>query len=404
MKAVILAAGKGTRMRPLTSDTPKPLLPVAGKKIIQHNIDLLENEVEEIIVVAGYKTEQFENYFNDSEKVTIIEQKKAKGTADAALQVKEHIEGKTVILNGDDIYGEELKDVIQFESGILAAKSPTPEKYGVIEIDDGKVVDIQEKPEDPASNFVNTGFYVVQPDFFEMLEQVEESKRGEYEITDALDTYINKHEVEIKETKRWLPCSYPWQIIDSNEVLIEDIEREIKSKIPENATVNGDVRIEENVNIRENSVIEGPAIIKENCEIGPNAYIRPGTVLEEEVKVGNSEVKNSVIRKNSNVPHFNYVGDSYIGKNANLGAGAKTANLKNNDKLVEMMVKGDLMETDRKKLGAIIGSEASIGVNTAIKPGRKVGYQAITDAQEKISEDLPDGTVFKDGEIHENRN
>lgn len=403
MKAVILAAGKGTRMRPLTQDTPKPLLPVAGKPIIQHNIDLLEDEVDEILVVAGYKIEQFRDYFSDNENVRIIEQEKAKGTANAALQAQEHIEEKTIVLNGDDIYGREVEQATKHDSAILAAQSPTPEKYGVIDIENGKVAGIQEKPDNPASNFVNTGFYVVEPEFFELLQKVEKSERGEYEITDALEEYINNHEIETIETGRWLPCSYPWQLVDANEVLMKDTEREIQGDVADSATVKHNVVVEEGAVIHENSVLEGPAIVKEGCEIGPNAYIRAGTVLEENVKVGNSEVKNSVVGKGSHVPHFNYVGDSYIAKEVNLGAGAKTANLRNDSKVVEMMVKDELMETDRKKMGAIIGSEASIGVNTVIKPGRKVGYRSSTDAQEKISEDLPDSMVLKDGEKYENR-
>jgi len=403
MIAVILAAGKGTRMRPLTQDTPKPLLPVAGKPIIQHNIDLLQEEVDEILVVAGYKIEQFNEYFNDNKKISIIEQEEVRGTANAALQAQEYIDGKTIILNGDDIYGEELEKAIKQESAMLAARSPTPEKYGVLEIENGKVADVQEKPDDPASNLVNTGFFVVQPEFFNILEEVEKSERGEYEITDALDDYINSQNVEVVETKRWLPCSYPWQLIDANEVLMKNIERNIEGEVAESATVKGNVILEENAKICENSVITGPAIIKKGCNVGPNARVRPGSVLEQEVKLGCSEVKNSVIRENSRAPHFNYVGDSYLGKEVNLGAGAKIANLKNNKELVEMTVEGTLMATDRKKLGTVIGSKACIGVNTAIKPGRKVGYQAITDALEKVSEDIPDNKVLKDGEMYENR-
>lgn len=403
MKAVILAAGKGTRMRPLTQDTPKPLLPVAGKPIAQHNIDLLQDEVDEILVVAGYRIKQFRDYFSDNSNVRIIEQENASGTANAALQAQEHVNEKVIILNGDDIYGEELEQAIKHDSAILAAQSPKPEKYGVIDIENGKVVDIQEKPDNPASNFVNTGFYVVQPEFFELLEKVEKSERDEYEITDALDDYINSHSVETVETKRWLPCSYPWQLVDANEALMKDIERKIHGEVAESATVKGNVVIAEGAVVRENSVLEGPAIIKQGCEIGPNAYIRPGTVLGKNVKVGNSEVKNSVVCKDSHVPHFNYVGDSYVGEEVNLGAGVKTANLRNDDKVVEMMVKDELMRTDRKKMGAIIGSKASIGVNTSIKPGRKVGYRAITDTQEKISEDIPNLMVLKNGELHENR-
>jgi UDP-N-acetylglucosamine diphosphorylase/glucosamine-1-phosphate N-acetyltransferase len=404
MKAVILAAGRGTRMRPLTKDTPKPLLPVAGKPLIQHNIDLLQGKMEEILVVANYEIEQFREYFEDNRKIRIVEQEGVDGTADAALSALEYIEGKTVILNGDDIYGEELEQAIKHESAILTAQSPTPEKYGVLDIEEGKIVDIKEKPDDPASKFVNTGFYVVQPGFFDLLNRVEKSERGEYEITDALENYIEDHEVKAVETNTWLPCSYPWQLLNANEVMMKDIERNVEGEVAESATVKGEVIIEEGAEVGENSVIEGPAIVKEECKVGPNAYIRPGTVLENNVEVGNSELKNSVIRKNSNIPHFNYVGDSYLGKNVNLGAGTKTANHRNDDTSVEIMVKDELLRTDRKKMGAIIGSKAKIGVNNAIKPGRKVGYNAITDIQEKISENLPDNSLLKDGEIHENRN
>lgn len=401
---MILAAGKGTRMVPLTQDTPKPLLPVAGKPVIQHNIEILQDEVDEILIVASYKIELFKEKFSNQENVKIIEQKKPEGTANAALQVKNRIEGKTAILNGDDIYGEELKQALNRESAILAARSPTPEKYGVMEIENGEIKNIEEKPENPASNFVNTGFYVVQPRFFELLENVEKSERGEYEITDALEEYINQEEMDLVETKRWMPCSYPWQLINANETLMKDTERNIEGEIAESATVKGPVKLEEGSKILENSVVEGPVLIKKDCEIGPNSYLRPGTVLEKNVEIGNSaEVKNSVIREGSNIPHLNYVGDSYLGKNVNMGAGAKTANLRNDNRQVEMRIKGELKKTNREKVGAIIGSEASIGVNTAIKPGRKVGYQAITDAMEKVSEDLDDKTVLKDGEQYQNR-
>ena len=399
MKAVILAAGKGTRMHPLTEDTPKPLLPVAGKPIIQHSIDLLDDEAGEIIIVAGYQLDQLREHFNGRENIRIVEQENPEGTADAALQAKPYIDGKTVVLNGDDIYGEEVREAIKHDSAVLGAQSPTPEKFGVLEIKAGKLESIQEKPEEPPSNFVNTGFYVVQPGFFDLLKNVEKSERGEYEITDALEQYITQEEVEVIETKTWLPCSYPWQLIDANEVLIGDVDREIAGDVAESATIEGEVVVEQGAEVKQNTVIEGPAIIKQGCEIGPNAYIREGTVLEEDVKVGNSEIKNSVVREGSNIPHFNYVGDSYIGKNVNLGAGAKTANLQNNDSLIKMMVKGELKNTGRGKMGAVMGSEARIGVNTSIKPGRKIGYRAVTDCQEKVSEDVPDNAVLKDGEI-----
>lgn len=397
MKAVILAAGKGTRMRPLTEDTPKPLLPVAGKPIIQHNIDLINEHVDEVLVVAGYRIEQFREYFSDTD-VKIIEQEEALGTADAALQAREHVEESAVILNGDDIYGEKVEQVIERGNCVLADRAKKPEKYGVYSHEDGDIMDLAEKPDDPSSHLVNTGCFSVDTDFFELLEKVEESDRGEYEITDALKEYIQKNKVEAVEADRWIPCSYPWQLINANEELLEP-ERRVNSKIPDSSVIRGKVIIEEEAEIDENCVIEGPAIIKSGCEIGPNTFIRGGTVLEENVEVGNSEIKNSVIRENSAAPHFSYIGDSYLGKDVNIGAGTKTANLRGDSQNVQMKVKGKIYGTGREKMGAVIGSEASLGVNNSIKPGRKIGYRSVTDSGEKIEKNVPSGKTLKDGDL-----
>lgn len=397
MKAVILAAGKGTRMKPLTEDTPKPLLPTAGKPIIQHNIDLIERHVDEIVVVAGYEIGQFREYFSDTD-VQIVEQKEALGTAHAALQAREYIEDSALILNGDDIYGEEIKDVIENGNSVLASTADNPSNYGVYDEENGEIQDLIEKPDSPPSNLVSTGCFSVDRSFFEMLEEVGESERGEYEITDALRRYIEEETVELVKTDRWLPCSYPWQLIDANEELLE-VERKIESDIPESTSVRGNVRIDEDVEIDENCVIEGPAVIKKGCELGPNTYIRSGTVLEENVEIGNSEIKNSVIRENSRVPHFSYIGDSYIGKDVNIGAGTKTANLRGDHENIRMLVKGEMYDTGREKMGAIIGSEARIGVNNSIKPGRKIGYQSVTDSGEKVEKNVPSGKTLKDGDL-----
>ena len=397
MKAVILAAGKGTRMRPLTEDTPKPLLNVAGKPIIQHNIDLLREHVDEVIIVGSYKTDLLQS---ELENVTIVEQEKPLGTADAALSAKEHIDGETVILNGDDIYSESVLPLLEEESGLAGYEVDNPENYGVFDIENRKVKDIEEKPENPSSSMANTGFYVVKEEFFELLEQVDKSDRGEYEITDALKEYIQNFEAEFVEDEDWMPCSYPWQLIEANEKLMQGLEQNIEGTVAESATLKGSVVVEENAEILENTVVEGPAIVKSGAEVGPNAHIRPNTVLEENVKVGSSEVKNSVINSGSAIPHFNYVGDSYLGENVNLGAGVKTANKLNDDSNVKVEVKGDLMGTGRRKMGAIIASDVEIGVNSVIKPGRKIGYKASVDALEKIDENIPNNKVLKEGRLH----
>ena len=404
MKAVILAAGKGTRMRPLTDKMAKPLLPVAGKPIIEHNIDVLEDFVEEIIIVAGYRIDQFENRYSERENVRIVEQEEALGTGDAALQAKEFIDGKTVILNGDDIYGSSLEEVMEVDVGIQAFRHENPEEFGVFQTDhEGEVTGLVEKPDNPETGLVNTGVYVVEEDFFDLLEDLEVSERGEYEITDALENYIQKRDLELFEAETWMYCSYPWNLLDANKSLIEDQGKSVDGDVDSSSKLKGEVIIREGATVKENCVIKGPCIIDEGAEIGPNAYIREFSYIGKDLKVGNSsEVKNSIIMEETKLPHFNYVGDSILGRKVNIGAGFKTANLRNDGKNAKYIVKDEIKDTGRKKFGAVIGDNAKIGVNSATNPGARIGSDSITDSMEQI-QNIPAKSTLKDGEIIENR-
>nr|EGQ40236.1 MAG: nucleoside-diphosphate-sugar pyrophosphorylase [Candidatus Nanosalinarum sp. J07AB56] len=127
VKAVILCAGKGTRMRPLTDDTPKPLLPVAGKPIVEHNIEVLRGLVDEIVIVSGYRREQFYARYGNDQDITIVEQREPKGTAHAALQAQDVVGDDLLILNGDDIYGEGLQTMLERGRGGAGLQSGEPD-------------------------------------------------------------------------------------------------------------------------------------------------------------------------------------------------------------------------------------------------------------------------------------
>jgi len=282
MKAVILAAGKGTRMRPLTEEYAKPLLPVAGKPILQHGVDLVEDHVDEIIVVGGYRIEDLEEYFSDNPKVRIVEQEEALGTAHAALQAKDFIDSKTVIMNGDDIYGEKGVEALKHDSAVLADRADEPEKFGVFELEDGKISGLVEKPENPSSDLVNIGFYVVQPEFFDLLEEVEKSERGEYEITDAINRYIEDHEVEFVEADQWLPCSYPHQLLEANLELIDG-----ESFVEDRADVDEDAEVEKSV-VYHDAEVKGnvsDSVVLEGAEIGEDEEAECSIVMKDGTKV-----------------------------------------------------------------------------------------------------------------------
>ena len=403
MKAVILAAGEGTRMRPLTADTPKPLLPVAGEPLIQQSIDQLEEFMDEIIIVTGYLSEQFVELYGEKENITIVEQDEQLGTGDALLAAKEHVDGRFMILNGDDVYTR-LEECLKYDFVAVAGRVEDPENFGVYELERSIPVGINEKPDEPESNLVNAGCFILDAAIFDKLEKTERSERGEIELTDALSEYMRDNHFEMVVDEEWRPCSYPWQLLDANKELIEKIGGRIDGKVADDVDIVGDVIIEEEAVVKSGTVIEGPAIIKEGSIIGPNTHIRSGSFIGKNVEVKNSEIKNSILMENSAVPHFNYVGDSVIGKKANLGAGTKIANVRNDDQKISFDVGGELMDTGRKKLGAVIGSETRIGVNCSIKPGRKIGYRAGIDCHEKVEQTVPDNSILKDGEIIEDRN
>ena len=146
----------------------------------------------------------------------------------------------------------------------------------------------------------------------------------------------------------------------------DDFLKSIPRKVDENIDlIKRRVYIDETVEIKTPIRIEGPVYIGPNCKIGPFSYIRSGTYLEGYNHVGNSEIKNSLILEGSNMPHFNYVGDSIIGRNCNFGAGAKTANLR----LDEGYIRLNGEKTGRKKLGVVMGDNVKIGINVCLYPG-----------------------------------
>ena len=146
--------------------------------------------------------------------------------------------------------------------------------------------------------------------------------------------------------------------------------------------------------IRSGAYIEGPAFIGEGSDIGPNCYIRPFTSIGKKVRIGNAcEIKNSIIMDNTHIGHLSYVGDSVICENCNLGAGTVTANYRLDAGTIKMLVKDKVVDTGRKKLGAILGADVKAGINTLFMPGVKVGNNCWIGPNVVVYRDLPPNTI-----------
>jgi len=379
MKCVILAAGEGKRMHPLTYTRPKVMLPIANKPILELNLlNAIKAGLKQFIFVVGYKSEMVRNYFENGKKWNIkieyVNQGSALGTAHA-IGIVEKFTDDFVVLSGDTIFEQkDIKKIVEKKNSMGIIKVENPKEYGVVEIKKGKVNKILEKMETPISNVINAGIYHFDKKIFDFIKRTSRSLRGEYEITDSINMMTNKIDIEGVLLNEWRDVVYPWHLLDANEEILKKIPKKIEVTVEKNTTIKDKVIIGKNSVIKSGSYIEGPVVIGENCKIGPNCYIRPYTTIGNECHIGNAcEVKNSIVLNNSNIPHQNYIGDSIIGENCNLGAGTKVANLRLDKKNISVILNGKKLDTKRRKLGVIMGDSVQTGINSMMNIGSIIG-------------------------------
>jgi len=393
--AVILAAGEGTRLRPLTSTKPKPMLPVAGKPILEWDLLALSAAgVKKVVIVVGYRKDKIIDYFGKKHSgvsIQYVEQKEQLGTGHATSLTREKIKGSVIVMNGDVLVSEKLiRQVISdFEKKKLAASMAVaevsdPGKYGIIEVSDGFVTSLEEKPSRPKSKLANAGIYAFNQDLYQNLKDVKKSKRLEYELTDVVKALIKSGKVSavvVKDT--WIDVGLPWHLLDANEIMLKKMDLKVckKAVIEDGAKLIGPVHVGDDTVIRSGCYIIGPVYIGEGCLVGPNCFIRPHTTVMNNCHIGTSvELKNDLIMSNSNIPHLSYVGDSILGENVNLGAGTNIANLRFDEAEVKVEIKNTIHGSGRRKFGALIGDNVKTGINVSIMPGRAVYPGAFVDA------------------------
>ena len=393
MQTVILAAGQGTRMRPLTATVPKPMLPVADRPLCAHTADAaVAAGASELVFVVGYGAEAVREYFGDTHRgvpVTYATQSEQLGTAHAVEQATEYVEGAFAVLNGDDLYDEAAIEAL-FDTGpaLGAYRVEDPRPYGVFSLDGDRVVDVVEKPEDPPSDRVNVGAYHFPAAAVDWFADVTLSERGEYEITDVVERLVVERDVRAVPVERWLGVGRPWELLAANEWKLAALDRRIDGDVRGDADLRGTVVVEEGATVEPGVVVEGPALVRAEAEVGPNAYVRGATLLGEGARVGHGcEVKNSVLMADAAVPHVSYVGDSLLGPDVNFGAGTQVANLRHDDAEVEQTVKGERVSTGRRKYGVVAGPGAKTGINTSLAPGVILSASATTKPGESVLRD-----------------
>ncbi|MBW7899396.1 Bifunctional protein GlmU [Candidatus Brocadiaceae bacterium B188] len=375
-QAIILAAGKSTRTWPLTVTKPKPLLKVMNKEILKHNLDALQGLVSEVIIIVGFKKEMIINEIGQKYgklRIQYVEQSTQLGTGHAVKCVEDIIKNKFLVLGGDDIFSrKDIQACLKHKYAVLGCKVEDPSRFGVFVLSGKDVRKVVEKPQTYVSDTANTGLYVFDKNVFNF--KLKKSLRGEYEIIDYINELVKEEKVVCETVKgHWLSVGYPWDLIQANNILVSGIKDEIKGTLENNVTVKGKIHVGKGTVILSGTYIDGNVVIGENSTIGPNCFLRGNTTIGNNCHVGQAvEIKNSIIMDKAKVPHLSYVGDSVVGENSNLGAGTITANLRHDNKNVKSEVKGELIDTGRRKFGAIIADNVHTGINTTIYPGRKI--------------------------------
>ena len=351
MKALILSGGKGTRLQPLTSTHAKQLVPIANKPVLFYVLEtIVESGITDIGIIVGETHESIRAAVKDGKRfgpdvsITYIYQEQPLGLAHAVKIAQPFLQNdRFLMFLGDNFIQESIKDLVHqfsspacsFQARVLLKQVPNPEIFGVAQLqtDDGlllqtanaalalaplrpsetngqpfnaelhlhndhlRIARLFEKPKEPVSNFAVVGIYFFDAHIFEAINAITPSRRGELEITDAIQYLIEHHYTVRPYIVRgpWIDTGNKEDMLNANRVVLSHLKRCIAPSASIDATsrVDGDVVLEDHVTLI-NSVVRGPAIIGRNATLA-NASIGPFTSLAHNCVVINSEIEHSIV-------------------------------------------------------------------------------------------------------------
>jgi bifunctional UDP-N-acetylglucosamine pyrophosphorylase/glucosamine-1-phosphate N-acetyltransferase len=380
MECVVLAAGEGKRMRPLTAKRPKVMLPLANQPMMEHLVLAIRDAgISDFIFIVGYGEREIRRHFGDGSawgiNITYATQRHQRGTADAVRTARDFVSGPFLVMNGDMVLKkEDVVELIRMKPPCMCISTTDhPGDFGVVLTDNGLITALEEKSQQPKSNTINAGAYLFSIDIFDLIDEIHPSSRGELELTDALAHLIKERQLKAHLLSYWMDVGFPWDLLEANAALMNTLVSENHGIIEEGVSLMNGVVVGGGTIIKSGTYIEGPCIIGKNCRIGPHAYIRGSTSIGDDCHLGHSsELKNSIIMNGTKIPHFNYIGDSVIGAGCNFGAGTKIANLRHDHTNIRVCGK----DTRRKKFGAVIGDEVRFGINCSINVGTMIGSES----------------------------
>ncbi|MGH7909003.1 MAG: glucose-1-phosphate thymidylyltransferase [Thermodesulfobacteriota bacterium] len=328
----MLAGGHGTRLRPLTFTGNKHMLPIANKPMLFYGLEhMIKAGIKEIGIVLGPIKESVTETIDDGSKfgvaVTYIDQPEPKGLAHAVLAAEDFIaDDDFVMYLGDNLLRQGIKPFVQLFSqngcdcviGVTHVKNP--QMYGIVEMDDGKIIRLVEKPRDPKSNLALIGVYVFNHCIFDAAKAIKPSWRNELEITDAIQKlFVDGKKINVQRVEGWWKdTGKPADLLEANQLILQDLESTNNGIIDDGAKITGKVSIGDGTLINESAVLRGPIIIGKNCEIGPEVYIGPYTSIGDNCRIRGAELENSILMENVIINCNKRIIDSIVGRGSQI--------------------------------------------------------------------------------------
>jgi glucose-1-phosphate thymidylyltransferase len=334
LKGLVLSGGKGTRLRPITHTSAKQLVPVANKPVLFYGLEAMaEAGIGEVgIIVAPETGDEIRGAVGDGSRfgltVTYIEQEEPLGLAHAVLTAEPFLgDSPFVMYLGDNLLRDGIQALVdtfrdeQPDALILLTPVPDPEHYGVAELEDGRVARLMEKPKEPRTDLALVGVYMFTPAIFEAARSIEPSWRNELEITDAIQTLVDRGlRVDPHIVHGWWKDTGQVQdMLEANRLILDDLIERVEGELLE-SRVEGRVVIEQGARL-ERSTVRGPAIVGGGSRI-TDAYIGPYTSIGEDVQIASAELEHSIVLSGSAIRDLEYrIEASLIGKNVHIRRG-----------------------------------------------------------------------------------
>jgi len=371
---VVLAAGEGTRLRPLTQNRPKPMLPAANRPILEHVLEtLVEAGVSRLVVVVGYKRDRVQEHFGPTFRdvpIDYVVQDKQLGSGHAVMQARTTVDGPVLVLNGDRVIEPSMVEAVarRFATtgspALALLEHPRAHTYGAVRLDGDRVVELVEKPAEGAFRLINAGIYAVDEVLFDRLETTPRTE-GELGLTEALAAHVDDGgRLEgVMTDGLWADATYPWDMLVLSRAILET------GRIlhPEART---SVHVAPSASVHETAVLEAPVVVGPDCEIGPGVALGPHAAVGRNVTVGaNATILNSLVDADSRVGAGSTLIDCVTGQDVALGAGTTVAGGP-----AEVALDGRIFHSE--DLGAVFGDRVRVDGAVTAEPGALVGPEA----------------------------